>query len=190
MFKKLFVLFLLVCLSTLVGCGGSGSSNSNWDTYQVFSNNLIQPATDNTNLNDYKDATIYFTKNPNENKTLKDWDEEAKFSFKDETNKSFDEETTDDKETIEENSEEPEYLNSTEENNITDSDLTKATDEEEGTLYFGNHKINKSSRTYLLEQFEKDNLADLDGLTYYIKGQGYKADNGQLYIIITYKELK
>ncbi|MBR0518768.1 hypothetical protein IJJ97_03140 [bacterium] len=86
-------MFLVVCLSALVGCGGSSSSNSNWDTYQVFSNNLIQPATDNTNLNDLKDTTIYFTQNLDENKNLKDWDEEAKFSFKDETDKSFDEET-------------------------------------------------------------------------------------------------
>ena len=63
-------------------------------------------------------------------------------------------------------------------------------DEEEGTLNFGNHKINKSSRDYLLEIFAIKNLADLDGQTYYISAQGYKADNGQLYLDIINIEKK
>ena len=154
MIKNLFILILAICVITLFGCGGSGSSDSNLDIYQVFSNNLIQPAEDNTNLNDLKDATIYFTKKLDKNKKLKDWEEEAKFSF--DPSKSFDENST--KATI--------Y-------------------EENGTLTFGNHTINSSSREYLLELFEIDNLIDLDGLTYQMYGQGYKADNGQLYLKIT-----
>ena len=160
MFKKFLILVLSTCFFSLVGCGGSGSSNTHWDTYQVFSSNLLQEAEDTTNLNDYKDTTIYFTTNLSSDKTLKNWDEEAKFSF--DPNKNFDEE------------------------------LTKATDddEEEGTLNFGNHKINKSSRDYLLEIFAIKNLADLDGQTYYISAQGYKADNGQLYLDIINIEKK
>lgn len=159
MFKKIFIFVLSICLSTIVGCGGSSSSDTHWDTYQVFSNNLLQEAEDTTNLNDYKDTTIYFTTNLSYDKTLKNWDEEAKFSF--DPNKDFDEE------------------------------LTKATnDEEEGTLNFGNHKINKSSRDYLLEVFAIENLADLDGQKYYLCAQGYKADNGQLYLNITNIEKK
>ena len=155
MIKNLLILVLSLCVITLVGCGGSGSSDSNLDTYQVFSNNLIQQAEDNTNLNDYKNATIYFTNKFSADKKLKDWDEEAKFKFN--PDKSFNE------------------------------NLTKATtDEENGTLTFGNHTINSSSREYLLKLFEIDNLIDLDGLTYHMYGQGYKSDNNQLlYLNIT-----
>ena len=83
LFKKLFILVLVFCLVFLIGCGGSGSSNTNWDTYQVFSTNLIQPTTNNNennaennnneetnliNLNQeqYKNYTICFTDNPSE----------------------------------------------------------------------------------------------------------------------------
>lgn len=168
MFKKLLILVLSICFFSLVGCGGSGSSNTHWDTYQVFSSNLLQEAEDTTNLNDYKDTTIYFTNKFAIDKTLKNWDEESKFSFK--SSKFF-------SENLEEN---------------TDDEFTKETYyyEEEGTLTFGNHNINKSSRDYLLQIFEIDNLADLDGQTYYISAQGYKADNGQLYLDIINIEKK
>lgn len=163
--RKLFILILSLCIVTLVGCGSSGSSDSNLDIYQVFSDNLLQRAEDTTNLNDLKDATIYFTsKLPSSDKTSKEWDEESKFSFK--PSKSFSDDS----------------------NETEDEETTKAThsySDEEGTLYFGNHAINSSSREYLLELFEIENLADLDGLIYQINGQGYKADNGQLYLTIT-----
>lgn len=77
LFKKLFILFLVFCLVFLIGCGES--SNPRWNSYQVFSNNLLQAATNNNENNNnnetekenlsieqYKEYTICFSENPQE----------------------------------------------------------------------------------------------------------------------------